>query len=328
MKHADFIARHGWKPIQSLPQDGSARSYTRLEKNGQTALLMDCGPLTGIPYITRLTDFIRVGSWLRSNNLRAPEIYEADEAANIAIIEDFGSTSLKAAMASGHDKTELYTKAAAILKTLENAPCDLELGSFWNSPMRRARQRLADWYIPALRKTANPSGLRESYLKIWDDIEATLPAPKEGFMHVDFHVENLMLLPNGDIGIIDFQEALRGPLAYDLGNLLEDMRADVPPAIRTALLQGRDEGFLGWYRALTTQFHMRLLGQCVRWAIRDNKPQFMQFMPRLENYVKTALADPLLAPLKDWCAQEGLTFAPLPDFNPDAIRPLIADDAV
>ncbi|MCD8563076.1 MAG: phosphotransferase, partial [Alphaproteobacteria bacterium] len=202
------------------------------------------------------------------------------------------------------------------------------VGSFWDSPMRRARRRLTDWYIPTLRKTTNPEGLRESFLTVWDEIENSLPAPAEGFLHIDFHVENLMLLPNGEIGVIDFQEALRGPFAYDLGNLLEDMRADVPQDIQTELLQGKDESFMGWYRALTTQFHMRLLGQCIRWAVRENKPQYMQFMPHLEHYVTKALADPLLAPLKRWCAQEGLDFTSLKDFNPEEIRPFIPDDAL
>jgi hypothetical protein len=194
--------------------------------------------------------------------------------------------------------------------------------------MRRARQRLADWYVPAVRGEKNPQGLRESYLAVWDEIESRLGTPEEGFMHVDFHVENLMLLAGGEIGVIDFQEALRGPFSYDLGNLLEDMRADVPAGIQADLLKGRDETFLGWYRVLTTQFHMRLLGQCVRWALRDNKPHYMQFMPRLEAYVVKALQDPLLAPLKRWCATEGLDFTPLEGFNPEELRPLIAEDAV
>lgn len=328
MKHADFITRHGWAARETLPQDGTVRTYTRLEKQGKTALLMDCGPLEGLSYITRLTDFIRIGNWLRGIGLHTPEVYEADEARNIAIIEDFGSTSLKVAMAAGHDKREIYTKAAAILSRFTEVPPPPGLKSFWESPMRRARRRLADWYIPTLRKTSNPQGLRESFLTVWDEIEESLPAPDEGFMHIDFHVENLMLLSNGDIGIIDFQEALKGPFAYDLGNLLEDMRADVPQAIQTELLHGKDEGFKAWYRALTTQFHMRLLGQCIRWAIRENKPHYMQFMPRLEAYVKNALEDPLLLPLKRWCAQEGLDFAPLESFNPEDIRPFIADDAL
>lgn len=324
----EFAARQGWRTLETLPQDGSARSYTRLEKNGRTALLMDCGPLSGIPYITRLSDFIRIGEWLRSIGLKAPEIYEAEIDANIAIIEDFGKTSLKAALLSGHSAGDLYGEASTILRTLEEAPCPLDLGSFWASPMRRARQRLVDWYIPALRHEKNRHGLREEYLAVWDEIEGSLDAPKEGFMHVDFHAENLMVLPGGALGIIDFQEALNGPLAYDLGNLLEDMRTDVPPDIQAALLKGRDETFLGWYRILTTQFHMRLLGQCVRWAIRDNKPQYMRFMPRLETYVMRALDDPLLKPLKRWCDREKLCFTLPQGFSAERVKPHIADDAV
>lgn len=324
MKHNHFIAEHGWTILAPLPQDGSARSYIRVEKRGRTALFMDCGP----PELTRLSDYVRVGNWLRSIGLRSPEIYAGDEAANIAIVEDFGNTSVKAAILQGQDPKPLYEAAGDILRTLEQTPCPLDLGSFWKSPMRRARQRLVDWYIPAVRQEQNPQGLRESYLAIWDSIEASLPKPAEGFMHVDFHVENLMVLQDGSLGIIDFQEALRGPLAYDLVNLLEDMRADVPPSIQQDLLKDRDENFLSWYRVLGTQFHMRLLGQCVRWAIKDNKPHYMQFMPRLEAYVLKALQDPVLAPMKHWCDQEGLSFKPLADLEPDRIRPLIADDAV
>lgn len=324
MKPHEFITSHGWSVVEPLAQDGSARSYTRIEKQGKTALFMDCGP----PELTRLSDYVRIGNWLRSIGLRAPEIYEADENLNIAIVEDFGKTSVKAAITQGHDRTELYKSAAGILETLEQTPCPLTLGTFWASPMRRARQRLVDWYIPALRKEKNPQGLREGYLAVWDGIEQSLGKPAEGFMHVDFHVENLMVLQDGSLGIIDFQEALHGPFAYDLGNLLEDMRADVPKDIQQELLKGRDENFLGWYRVLGTQFHMRLLGQCVRWAIKDNKPQYMKFMPRLEAYVLNALQDPLLAPLKRWCDQEGLDFAALKDFNPEEIRRFIAEDAV
>ena len=295
---------------------------------------MDCGPLEGIPYITRLSDYIRIGDWLREIGLRTPEIYEADESANIAIIEDFGSISMKQALEQGADAYELYKNAVDILSHIQSqTDCPLKLESFTDSPMRRARQRLVDWYVPALRKEKNPDGLRESYLATWDELEAGLDKPDKGFMHVDFHAENLMVLEGESgirsLGIIDFQEALHGPLAYDLVNILEDMRVGVAEDIRAPLLQNKDENFLNWYRVLGTEiFHMRLMGQCVRWAIADNKPHYMKFLPRLENYIKRALQDPVLAPIKRWCDQEGLDFDSLKDFNPGEVKKFIAEDAI
>ncbi len=327
-----FITQHGYSITETLPQDGSPRGYARVEKNGHRALFMDCGPLEGIPYITRLSSFMEIGGWLRDLGLRAPAIYEADLTANVAIIEDFGAISMKAAMAAGEDRAELYRAASDILDVMQGADCPLMLPGFKPSFMRKARQRLAEWYVPAMRGEAVEPDLAQSYHDMWDSIESTIGPYEESFMHVDFHAENLMFLPGGkgknELGIIDFQEGMMGPKAYDLVNLLEDMRADVPGDIQTALLKGRDENFLSWYRVLGTQFHCRLLGQCIRWGVRDNKPQYLQYIPRLEAYVRAAITHPVLKPFKDWADEQKLDFTGAKDLNLDAIRGIVAPDAI
>jgi aminoglycoside/choline kinase family phosphotransferase len=83
-----------------------------------------------------------------------------------------------------------------------------------------------------------------------------------------------------------------------------------------------------WMRILTTQFHCRLLGQCLLWPIRLNKPQYMRFLPRLEAYLRKALAeDPLLAPLKTYFDDLGLDFTLSNDLNIDDVKGFISPDA-
>lgn len=332
MSSHPFIEQHGWLITEDLPQDGSPRSYTRIEKNGAHALFMDCGPLDGISYITRLSDFVRIGNWINSLGLRSPQIYEADEKTNVAIIEDFGSISMKQAIMNGEDPKRLYLAANDILNVLQSSECPLDLPHFKNSFMRTARQRFVDWYVPVYRKCKNEDGLVKSYHAMWNEIENQLDPYKESFMHVDFHVENLMYLDGGQgvnaLGIIDFQEAMIGPESYDLCNLCEDMRADVPFEIQATLKAGRDENFLGWQRVLGTQFHTRLLGQCLRWAMHDNKPGYLKYYPRLLNYTENALSDPILKPFKDWLRDEKIELMDISALDWENAQAYIASNAI
>ena len=88
-----------------------------------------------------------------------------------------------------------------------------------------------------------------------------------------------MLLDDGTLGVIDFQDAMLGSPLYDLGNLLEDMRMQVPQAIQNAAKAKLTEEERAWMRILTTQFHCRLAGQIIRWDIVLDKPHYKRFLP-------------------------------------------------
>lgn len=327
-----LIEKHGWTIKETLPQDGTFRTYTRVEKKGKTALYMDCGPLEGVPLVTRLSEFVTIGDWLRGLGLRTPEIYEIDEAANSAIVEDFGSTSLKMAMEQGADRMELYRTCTEVLEIMQAQPCPLDIPRYKTSFMRKARQRFVDWYVPVITGRANPDGFVEEYHDMWNSIEAQLDPYRETFMHVDFHVENLMLLNDGkgvnSIGIIDFQEGMTGPDSYDLVNLMEDMRADVPVEIQEALTSGKDANYMGWYRILGTQFHTRLLGQCIRWAFADNKPGYMKFYPRLLRNTTRTLDHPILEPFRNWMDKEKIELVDPRDLDWESARKYVSEDAI
>ena len=142
----------------------------------------------------------------------------------------------------------------------------------------------------------------------------------------DYHSPNLLWLPQRDdiarIGVLDFQDALIGPAAYDVASLLQDARVDVPEAMEVALLsryvraRHSDDRRIRRrrlsrcvYATLAAQRATKILGIFARLDRRDGKPQYLRHMPRLWNYLQRSLAHPALAPLKAWYAAN----VPAPD---------------
>ena len=320
-----WLDRLGWREGESVCEDGSTRRYVRAHKDGKTAIFMDCaGPPTPGH---ALADFVRIGGWLRDIGLRAPEIYEYDAAQGYALVEDFGDVSLKKALGQGEDPARLYGRAAEILNHLGKQSCPLSLPDYHESHVHQGHRRVIDWYLPAVKKRRNPDGALQVYQAAWKDIEQSLPPCPRGFLHIDYHAENLMVLPGGTIGILDFQGAMHGPLPYDLANLLEDARLDVPADIRAAILQAHDESFRLWYRVLGTQFHCRVIGQFIKLALRQGKTHYLDNLPRLQRYIRDALADPVLRPLRQYFSEIDLDFEAKNDLNVAEIADFIQDDA-
>ncbi|HRC27741.1 MAG TPA: phosphotransferase, partial [Alphaproteobacteria bacterium] len=154
-----------------------------------------------------------------------------------------------------------------------------DLPDYFASHVHTGRRRIVDWLLPLLRRALNPDGLVEEYLSVWKSIERNLPPPETGFTHVDFHVDNLMWIEGAQgtdrCGLLDFQGAMRGPLAYDAANLLGDMRIDVPACVHAPVLARlcenlspqETERFHLWHVVMGAQFHCRMAGQVIRLAL-------------------------------------------------------------
>lgn len=334
-----FLQKNGLGQVFLTPigADMASRRYFRLNRNdGTTVLLMESVP-DNSPLATpghKLSDFIRLSAYLRGIGISTPEVFETDEANGYLLLEDFGDLSFKAALEQGlSGQEDLYTAATDILVWLrKNARADdVGLPEYYQSHVHTGRRRLIDWYVPAARGQINPDGLVEQYLAIWDGIEKSLPPVPQGFLHIDFHFENLMY-PRG---VLDFQGAMKGPMPYDLANLLEDARMDVPDDLRKQMMDhycqsmGADERdvFQKWYRVLATQFHCRVMGQFIRLAVDGGKPRYLDMIPRVAGYVREGLKDPVLRSLADWFKSNNIDFAKVDGFDADAIRPHIRPDA-
>ena len=338
---AEFLSKSGWQEadVSYLQGDASARSYARLARGSERAVLMNSprqpdGPAIrdGKPYsaLAHLAEdvkpFVAVAKALKAADLSVPDILAHDLEAGFLVIEDLGDLVFDAGMAGGQDQDEIYRVATDVLVALRQnpPPKELELPGdghymlprFDGEALGIEVELLLDWFWPALRGEEPDQSIREEFMEIWGQAFARLSGQPEGWVLRDFHSPNLIWLPEREglkrVGIIDFQDALRGSLAYDLASLLQDARQDVPAALEEALrahycraCEANDskfhrEGFLSAYAILGAQRNTKILGIFARLAKRDGKPGYLAHIPRVSAYLERNLAHPDLAGLKAW----------------------------
>ena len=174
---------------------------------------------------------------------------------------------------------------------------------------------MLDWYLPD--RGAEPSEpSRAEFATLWRDLLSKPAAAPRTWALRDFHSPNLIWLDQragvAKVGVIDFQDAVLGPAAYDLVSLLQDARIDVPESLELALLtryikarRAADQsfdpaGFAELYAILSAQRNTRLLGTFARLNRRDGKPQYLRHQPRIWTYLTRSLAHPALAHMQEW----------------------------
>ncbi|HJY18529.1 MAG TPA: phosphotransferase, partial [Xanthobacteraceae bacterium] len=326
--------------------DASTRIFERLALNGQTFVLMNAprrpdGPPVrdGKPYsaIAHLAEdivpYIAVAGGLRDLGLSAPEILHADLDHGLIIMEDFGNDRVTTGEPPAPIE-ECYATAVDLLAALhgqelpDTLPVTSELiyrlPAYDSEAFLIEAELLLDWYLIGAGAPAT-TATRAAFVGLWHEaLVPALAAPPTWVLR-DYHSPNLLWLAQRDdiarIGLLDFQDALVGPAAYDVASLLQDARVDVPEAMEMALL-GRyvrsrlDEdpefdpaGFTRVYATLAAQRATKILGIFARLNRRDGKSQYLRHMPRLWNYLRRSLAHPALAALKTWYA----TNVPAPD---------------
>lgn len=334
MVDKNSLAREiGVDVLEPLPRDVSPREYFRGRKGERDFILM-LYPDASAPHRKEMLGFISLGAWLGQQGIKTPALYEKDERQCYALFEDLGVQSFGACLRDGSvNQGELYTLATDVLKILRQAeelPDGLPL--YKDSRIHENRRQIIDYYMPLLRKERPDDRAVQSYLSVWDEIEtALLPCP-QGFVHGDYHLENMIYVTHEigvkRCGLIDYQDALYGPLPYDLVNLLEDARIDVPQDLRTAMIDryctgmsARDKAaFLDWYRVLGTQFHCRVIGLFIKLSAEQGRDSYLAHIDRLQTYILNALEDPILSPLKLWFEKEGVDFGSIKDLDGDIIR--------
>jgi aminoglycoside/choline kinase family phosphotransferase len=174
---------------------------------------------------------------------------------------------------------------------------------------------LLDWYLPRLGAELAESE-RESLRALWRELlQPAIDAPPTWVLR-DFHSPNLLWLPKRSeiarLGVLDFQDAVIGPAAYDLASLLQDARVDVTEQLEVALLgryvRGRRQkqpefdttAFIRTYATLAAQRASKILGIFARLDMRDGKPQYLRHLPRVWGYLQRGLGHPALEALNAW----------------------------
>ncbi|MET0431142.1 MAG: tRNA (adenosine(37)-N6)-threonylcarbamoyltransferase complex ATPase subunit type 1 TsaE [Hyphomicrobium sp.] len=340
----EFLEGAGWGDPSTvfgyLQGDASPRRYARLVKaDGTRAILMDSPQRPDGPPIRdgksysaiaclaeNVRAFVAIDRTLEAAGLSVPHIFAEDLNQGLLLIEDFGDEVFGSEVKRGRDQSALWRRGVDALIAVQVTPLPRRIalsdGSDFEVPIANdavleiETELFLDWYWPALRGSQPPTTARVEFKKLWKTLfDRVLAQPKTWLLR-DFHSPNLIALDARqsprDVGIIDFQDAMIGPGAYDLVSLLQDARVDVPEALEKQLLDhyietvgARDAAFDPTdfrvaYAVLGAQRNTKILGIFARLAMRDGKRQYLAHVPRIWGYLERDLQHPDLAPLRAW----------------------------
>jgi len=222
------------------------------------------------------------------------------------------------ARADGATERELYALAVDLLADLHRRDLGAILSAipdYDDGRLLAEAALLVDWYLPAMTGEPAAQRLRREYVDLWTSLFPAARAGKATLVLRDFHVDNLMWLPGREglkrLGLLDFQDAVKGPAAYDLVSLLEDARRDIDPSLvremmdryRAAFPALDRAAFDAAYSVLGAQRNCKIIGIFTRLAVRDKKPIYLGHIPRVWRLLEGDLAHPALRGLKDWLAR-------------------------
>jgi tRNA threonylcarbamoyl adenosine modification protein YjeE len=331
---------YGTAERRRVQGDASTRSYERLRQGEQRAILMnsprrtdgppvrDGKPYSAIAHLAEdIVPFVAMANGLRQLSFSAPEIYEAELADGLLILEDLGAEPVVA----GDPPAPIEERYAAAIDVLIALHSRQLPGSIPVAPhvvhalppydidaYLIEAELLLDWYMPRLGVTVTDA-IRTDYVALWTELLQMAIDAEPTWVLRDFHSPNLIWLPEREgiarVGLLDFQDAMMGPAAYDVASLLQDARVDVPELMEVALLgqyvRSRGEidetfepaDFIRLYATLAAQRASKILGIFARLDRRDGKPQYLRHMPRVWGYLQRSLAHPALAMLREWYRQ-------------------------
>ncbi len=338
-----FLVKSGHGEVLRKPfvGDASPRVYeTFLDSSGVEMILMDqrfspAGPAVwkGLAYrdVAHTTNptvhpFIAIGTALAGKGFATPQIYARDLHQNVLVLEHLGNGSFLPA--DGTPIRERYELAAQLLAKIHEAgvPQDInEAGIAWHVPTFERDALMIevslalDWYLP-YRLEREPNAVeREEFTAAWDEQFATLDTANYGLLLRDYHSPNIVWRPEHKgfdrLGVLDYQDALWGPNAYDLASLAQDARVTIAPDMETAIIEAYtrsrtkkidEAAFTREYAIMALQRNTKILGIFIRLERRDHKHYYRRHLPRIESYVRATLEHPALARLARFYAEMGL----------------------
>ena len=293
------------------PPGASAEERRALGYNAVASLAgADCGR------------FIAVAAYLRRRGLSAPEIYAADTARGFVLMEDLGNDLYTDVIARQGAEELLYRAAIDALAEIhaEDAPAALAPGTalyaYDETALIAEIDLMTEWYVPlALGRSAAHTEIEE-HRALWRKAFGKLRAPSQVFVHRDYHAQNLIWLPKrrgkARVGIIDFQDAVSGARSYDLVSLLEDARRNVSLELNRAMTKQYLDAMTRAGKPLDVEAHgaemalfaaqrnAKIVGIFSRLFKRDSKPRYLDYLPRVWNYLNRDLDHPALGELKAW----------------------------
>lgn len=313
-KIQEFLMTNGYDGIVTLcAQDMSSRVYYRLQTHINTYIIMYAPPPENPER------FIALSEHLIANGIAAPKIICFDNDRSLLLIEDFGHhTFTKILNVDMSSELSLYKAAVAVLKHLHKCPKPFFIESYTNQHLLREVEVFIDWYWLYTKDQKVPEVLKKEYMALWEELFNIMPSTPQSLVLRDYHCDNLMAIDEtlpehltlSTCGVLDFQDALWGSVAYDFVSLVEDARRFVSERVVMECSRQFFEGYSPEEiqniqeagKILSAGRHVKILGVFARYALRQNNHSKCVHNVRVWRYLELLLEDPLLKDLAKWFA--------------------------
>ena len=279
--------------LSILSADASFRQYYRVNKNNISYAVMDCPPED-----ESLDTFLKITDKLQQAKLNVPEIFDCDLAKGFLVITDFGDDLYSKKL---NDETVycLYTDALeAIVKMQTKVDCTglKDFDSFYEDE----NNLYIDWFLKKHLNVELDSATSEQINTEFNKINNILKSIPKTFVHRDYHSRNLLITDLNNPGIIDYQDAVMGPVTYDLVSLLKDCYVTWNDGLVEDMLESfftrmksdtinNISDFRYWFEITGLQRHIKAIGIFSRLNYRDGKSGYLQDIPRTYAYMDKVL---------------------------------------
>ena len=287
--------------VHLIAGDASPRKYYRVRldsaQRSSTVIAVESPPSE------KNEEFLRIRELLAAGGVRVPALIAADIEQGYLLLEDLGDETLLPHL-SDANVSEWYTRGLASLADLARIdPAPAALDAYGAPKLLQEMRLFTDWFVPRLLNLPMNDELEAAFSALAELLIANAVAQPQVLVHRDFHSRNLMVLPDNELAVIDFQDGGVGPVTYDVASLLKDCYVRWSRDRQLDWLRQyqdllENSGamdpvpaslFIRWFDLMGLQRHIKVLGIFSRLAFRDGKPQYLLDLPRVLAYTREAL---------------------------------------
>jgi aminoglycoside/choline kinase family phosphotransferase len=300
--------------IAPASADASFRRYFRVARDADSYIVMDAPPDK-----EDSAPFLKVARILAGMNLNVPIVLARDMDRGFLLLSDLGSRQYLDELPKTGAADRLYAAALAALRTMQTADpaVSRELPRYDRALLMREMELMPEWFVRHHLGAAISTPDRTMLSATFENLVRAATSQPATFVHRDYHSRNLLVTARNNPGILDFQDAVWGPVTYDLASLLKDCYIAWPPQrVRAWVLEYREKlleagfalnadaaEFMRWFDLVGLQRHIKVLGIFARLFYRDGKPQYLKDLPRVLDYARdTAASYAETAPFADFIA--------------------------
>ena len=279
--------------ISAASSDASFRRYFRVKTIKDSFIVMDAPPQN-----ESIEAFLKISQILNTINVNVPEIYEESDVLGFILMQDFGSDTYLDVL-SDDNQQRLYGDSIDSLIQMQKLVKKGLCHSYTQKILLNEMTLFIEWYLKRYKKIELTNKENEMLLTCFEKISKKVLNQEKFFVHRDYHCRNLMIQKSNNPGILDFQDALEGPVTYDLVSLLKDayiewdeeiildhvIRYWEKAKINNLITNLEFSTFYKDFECMGIQRHLKILGIFARLSIRDKKNQYLENIPLVERYL-------------------------------------------